>query len=169
MGNYLVEDDAPQKAQAAVVLGGDSSGVRILRAAQLAQAGYVPVVIADGPKTLLAHESDDVIQYAEQRGYAHSLFRPLPFPPEVHSTRSEAQFVGAYLRRNGIKKILLVTSNYHTHRAAWLFRKINPDLTVIAIPAPDPMFRPDAWWTYREAEKTFFLEWAKTIASYIGV
>ena len=168
-GNYLVEDDAPQKAQAAVVLGGDGTGVRVLRAAQLAQAGYVPLVLVDGPKTLLGHESDDVIAYAEQRGYAPSIFRPIPFPPEINSTRQEAQFVGAYLRKNGIKKILLVTSNFHSHRAAWLFRKINPDLTVIVIAAPDPGFKADAWWTFREGQKTFLLEWAKTIASYIGV
>lgn len=169
LGNYLVEDDGVQQAQAAVVLGGDGNGVRTLKAAQLAQAGYVPLVLVDGPKTLIGNESDMVIRYAEMRGFKLGLFRPIPFPDDIRSTRAEAQFVGAYLKKAGIHKILLVTSNYHTHRAAYLFRKINPDLTVVAIPAPDPEFNPNAWWTFREGEKTFLLEWMKTVASYLGM
>jgi uncharacterized SAM-binding protein YcdF (DUF218 family) len=169
LGNRLVENDGPQKVQAAVVLGGDAYGVRVIKAAQLAQAGYVPYVLVDAPKSLLGHESDELIPYAVQHGFAASLFRPILLPPEINSTRAEAKFVGEYLKKNRITKILLVTSSYHTHRAAWLFRKMNPALTVIAVPAPDPDFRPDDWWTFRDGQKTFLLEWTKTIASYIGI
>lgn len=169
LGNFLVEDDGVQKAQAAVVLGGDESGGRLIKAAQEAQAGYVPFVISDGPKTLLGHESDMDILYAEKQGYSPSLFRPLPFPPDVNSTRAEAEYVGQYLKQQGIHKILLVTSNYHTHRAAYLFRKVNPWLQVIVIPAPDPDYKPDSWWTFRNGRRTFLLEWLKTFAAYMGV
>jgi len=169
LGNFLVEDDGVQKAQAAVVLGGDLSGVRIMKAAQQAQAGYVPLVLSDGPKTLLGHESDVNILYAEKQGYSPALFRPLPLPPEINSTQAEAEYVGNYLKQQGIHKILLVTSNYHTHRAAYLFRKTNPWLQVITVPAPDPAFNPDSWWTFRDGRRTFLLEWAKTFAAYLGV
>jgi uncharacterized SAM-binding protein YcdF (DUF218 family) len=169
LGNALVEDDGVEKASAAVVLGGDSNGARIVRAAELAQAGYVPYVLVDGPKTLIGYESDMSILYAEQRGYAAALFHPLPIPAGLNSTRSEAEYVGKYLKREGIHRILLVTSNYHTHRAARLFRKENPWLEVVAVPAADPDFRPDSWWTYREGRKTFLLEWLKTIAAYLGI
>ena len=169
LGNALVEDDGVQKAQAAVVLGGDSNGVRVLKAAQLAQAGYVPYILVDSPKTLTGAEADATIPYAESRGYPATLFRPVPFPKNVNSTQSEAGFVGKKLKADGIRKILLVTSNYHTHRAAYLFRKENPGLVVVAIAAADPDFNPDSWWTYRDGQKTFALEWIKTMASYAGL
>lgn len=169
LGNALVEDDGVQKAQAAVVLGGDDSGVRILKAAQVAQAGYVPYIWVDAPKTLLGNEADMTVLYAEKRGYAAALFRPLELPTSVNSTRGEAEYVDQYLKRQGIHKILLVTSNYHTHRAAYLFRKMSPGLDVIAVPAPDPDFRPDSWWTYRNGQRTFVLEWMKTVAAYLGI
>jgi uncharacterized SAM-binding protein YcdF (DUF218 family) len=151
------------------VLGGDSSGVRIIKAAQIAQAGYAPVVLVDAPQALIGNESDMTILYATRHGFSASLFRPLPLPRGMNSTRAEAAYVGRYLRANAIHSILLVTSNYHTHRAAYLFRKENPWLQVDAVPAADPGFNPDAWWTNREWRKTFLLELMKTVATYLGM
>lgn len=168
-GDYLVEDDGVQKAPVILVLGGDASGMRITKAAQLAQAGYAPRIIVDGPKTLIGHESDETIAYAIQRGYPASLFHPLPLPAGMDSTRAEAAYVGKYFKQHGIHKILLVTSNYHTHRAAYLMRKENPKLQVFVVPAPDPYFTPDGWWKSREGQKTFALEWMKTFAAWLGI
>lgn len=165
-GRVLVENDGPQKAQAIVVLGGDDYGCRIIKAAQLATQGYAPYVLVSGPRMLLGHESDMTIHYAEQEGYPTSLFHPLP--NDAHSTRSETVFIGKYLREHGIRKILLVTSNYHTRRAARLMRSQNPGLQVAVVPAPDPFFSPDGWWTSREGRKTFLIEWLKTVATGLG-
>jgi len=166
---FLIENDGLQKTQAAEVLGGDDSGARILKAAQLAQAGYVPYVIVDGPKKLVGHESDILIQYVVQKGYPPSLFRALPLPGGMNSTREETAFAGKYLKERGIQKILLVTSNYHTRRAAYLMRKQNPGLQVVAIAAADPNFDPNIWWKSREGKKVFLMEWIKTFATYFGI
>jgi hypothetical protein len=37
------------------------------------------------------------------------------------------------------------------------------------IAAPDEHFRPDSWWRDREAQKIFYLEWSKTVASLLGM
>jgi uncharacterized SAM-binding protein YcdF (DUF218 family) len=129
----------------------------------------VPYVIVDGPKALLGYESDMAIQYAEQRGFPATLFQALHLPAGMNSTQAEAEYVGRYLKGKGMHSILLVTSNYHTHRAAYLFRKENPGLNVTVIAAADPDFSPNSWWTYRQAQKTFLLEWMKTVASYFGI
>jgi uncharacterized SAM-binding protein YcdF (DUF218 family) len=168
-GNLLIEDDGPQKAQLAEVLGGDDSGTRIIKAAQLAQAGYAPYVLVDGPKALMGHESDLLIRYAVMKGYEASLFRPLPLPGDINSTRDEARFAGEYLKEQAIHKILLVTSTYHTRRAAYLMRKENPWLKVVTVAAPDPHFTPATWWKSRDGKKTFLLEWMKTVANYLGI
>jgi uncharacterized SAM-binding protein YcdF (DUF218 family) len=167
LGDALVENDGPQKAQAIVVLGGDDNGTRIIKAAQLAQAGYAPYVLVSGPASLLGHESDDTIEYARRAGFPVSLFRPLP--NNTDSTRSEAKFIGSYLRAHGIHKILLVTSNFHTRRAAHLMRHENPGLHVDVVPAPDPNFTPDRWWKSRNGEKVFLIEWIKTVSTWAGM
>ncbi len=168
LGDALVEDDGPQKADCAVVLGGDGFGSRILKASQLAQAGYVPYIFVDGPSQLIGHESDMTIDYAEQKGYPASLFKAIGLPPQVSSTLTEAEYVGNILKQKGVRKILLVTSTYHTRRAAADFRRANPWLRVVVVAAPDPNFTPDGWWKNRDGEKTFVLEWTKTFATAVG-
>jgi len=169
LGRALVEDDGPQKADCAVVLGGDGSGTRILKAAQLARDGYVPYILVDGTNTLIGHESDVTITYAEQKGYPAYLFRPLWLAPQIHSTMAEAKYVGEFLRKQGARKILLVTSNFHTRRAAGDFRRVNPWLKVVVVSASEPDFDPNGWWKNREGEKTFLLEWTKTVATWVGL
>ena len=164
-GNALVEDDGVQKADAAVVLGGDGFGTRVIKAAELARAGYVPIVLVSGPVTILGYESDRTIQFAEKQGYPASMFHALP--SEVDSTRSEAVYLGRYLKSCGFHKILLVTSNYHTRRASSLMRENNPWLQVIAVPAPDPFFTAGTWWKTRTGQKTFAMEWMKTVATWL--
>lgn len=169
LGSALVENDGPHKADAILVLGGDGAGFRILKGAQLAQAGYAPYVIVDGPKFLGGYESDITIRYAGQNGYPDSLFHPLHLPPGVNSTRAESQYDGLYLKQQKIHLILLVTSNYHTRRAASLMRKSNPWLQVLVVPAPDPSFTANGWWKTRDGQKTFLLEWLKTLAAWLGM
>lgn len=170
-GSYLIEDDGPRKADAIVVLGGDQFGARTIKGAQLAMAGYAPVVYVSGPPNLVRYESADEVQFAEERGYPAALFREvhLTTPGAADSTRTEAQFIGHYLAEQGVKSILLVTSLYHTKRAAKLWRKENPALSVTVVAAPDPYFTPDTWWKTRNGQKTFLLEWIKTVSVMLGV
>jgi uncharacterized SAM-binding protein YcdF (DUF218 family) len=164
----LVEDDGAAKADAIVVLGGDAFGTRILRAAELRRAGYARRILVAGPVTLLGHESDETILFAGTKGYPASMFESIPLPPEATSTRTEARYLGKQLQAQGMTSIDLVTSNYHTRRAGWLWRKENPWLHVNVVPAPDPNFTPETWFYNREGQKTFLLEWLKTIANRLG-
>jgi uncharacterized SAM-binding protein YcdF (DUF218 family) len=166
-GQVLVEDDGPQKADLIIVLGGDDFGTRIVKAAQLQQAGYAPSVLVSGPPHLLGPESDETIEYARRQGYSRSLFQPLP--SKADSTRTETALIGQYLREHGVRKIILVTSNYHTRRAAKLMRKQNPGVWTVVVPAPDPSFTPSAWWKRRDGRKTFLFEWMKTVATVLGI
>lgn len=163
----LIEDDPPQKADAILVLGGDEYGTRIVKAAQLQKEGYAPYVLVSGPPTLLGHESDLMIEFARRQGYPASIFRPINHNSD--STRSESALIGRYLRGQSVKTLLLVTSNYHTKRAARLMRAQNPFLHVLVVAAPDPFFTPATWWKTRTGEKTFTYEWLKTIAVGMGV
>lgn len=168
LGAYLVQADPPQKADAALVLAGDGWGHRILTAAQLVRDGYVPKVLVSGPDGAYGNrECDLAIPFAVKHGYPESYF--VHVEHTGRSTLAEAQAVLTEIRRMGLKRITVVTSNFHTHRAGRIFRKLAPDLTISVVAAPDESFTPDGWWHSREGQKTFLTEWEKTVANWIGL
>ena len=171
LGYALVRDDGPAKADIAVVLAGDASGSRILEAADLIRRGYAPVALVSGSASYYGvAESDLAIPFAVRRGNPPQWF--LPFPNSSLSTRQEAVAILAELRRRGVHTFLLVTSDFHTARAARIFRSLErgagggPDFRTI--PAPDPFFRAGAWWQNRESQKIFLTEWCKTLTGPLG-
>ncbi len=168
LAGYLEKDSAPVKADLAYVLAGDGYGHRIFKAGDLVREGYAPEALVGGPAgTYGFHECDLAIPFAVKAGYPESYFIRLPM--EAHSTREEALVAVAEFRRRGVKRVLLVTSNYHTRRTGGLFRATAPDIDFIVVGAPDEHFTAQGWWRDREAEKTFVIEWLKTVAGWFKI
>jgi uncharacterized SAM-binding protein YcdF (DUF218 family) len=170
-GYALVHSEQPVKADLAVVLGGDYSGQRIEKAANLVRQGYVPAVLVSGPaeKMYGFSECDLAIDYIVRRGYPRAWF--IAFPNPALSTRAEAGYVLPELRRRGVRSFLLVTSDYHTARARRIYlamERAQGGAWFRTIAAPAPHFTPDGWWRDREGQKTVFFEWSKTIATALG-
>lgn len=169
LGRYLIDSVPPARADAILVLGGDFKGHRILSAAELVRRGYAPRVIVSGPAGFYGgHECDYAIQYAVQEGYPESYF--VPAPNSATSTEQEARDMLPELRRLGVRRLDIVTDNFHTRRAGRVYRLQAPDLEIHAVAATDDnSFQPDNWWRHREARKTFLMEWTKTIANWLGI
>jgi uncharacterized SAM-binding protein YcdF (DUF218 family) len=168
LGGYLVQAVPPQQADAALVLAGDGWGHRILTAAQLVRDGYVPKVLVSGPDgSYDNYECDLAIPFAVKHGYPGSYF--VHVEHHGRSTLAEAHADLVEIRREGLKRILVVTSNYHTRRAGRIFRALAPDLTIMVVASPDQYFTPDGWWHNRESQKTFLTEWEKTVANWVGI
>jgi uncharacterized SAM-binding protein YcdF (DUF218 family) len=167
MGHFLVETQPPEKSDMIVVLGGDWFGNRILKAAELARQGYAPHVLVSGGGYLYGkYEADMAVPFAVSHGYDEKIFIKLLYP--ASSTRDEAGAVVPELRRRGVKKYILVTTEFHTRRAGKIFREIGPDLELRVVPSPDTLHW-NNWWMEREGRKTFLLEWTKTITSTVGM
>ncbi len=165
LGNFLVQAGPPQKADIIVVLAGDGFGHRIEKAADLVKEGWAPKVLVSGPNgNYGGYECDLAIPFAVKAGYPESYF--LHFEHSARSTEEETQAITEKLRAMGVKRIILVTSNYHTRRAGKIFRHAAPDLNIFVVASRDEFFSPDHWWRIREARKTFLLEWAKTVAEW---
>ena len=88
---------------------------------------------------------------------------------DATSTRVEAGIAVAELRKLGARSFLLVTSNYHTRRAGRIFGRMAGGLEMHVIAAPDQYFSTDSWWRRREGMKTFYIEWSKTVADWMGI
>ncbi len=167
-GTHLVRAGSPEKVDMIVVLAGDSGGNRILKAAELVKGGYAPAALVSGPGGMYdRHECDFEIEFAEHRGYPRSLFIPLPL--NDLSTRTEAITVVRELRKRGVKRFIVVTSDTHTRRAGNIYRSLAPDLEVLMVAAPSRLFAPAAWWQEREGQKAILEEWLKTVANWISL
>lgn len=168
LGKLLVRDEGPARADMAVVLAGDYYGNRVMRAAELVKQGYVPSALVSGPNIIYGFDECDLeIPFAMKNGYPQSYF--IHSPNQAHSTREEATAVLTDLRRRGVHRFLLVTSDYHTARAGRIYRAAAPDMDIRVVAARDEYFRPDGWWRNREGRKIFLIEWLKTVANSIGM
>lgn len=168
LGGFLVSAQAPWRADIVVALAGDDRGNRILTAAELVKEGWAPKVLVDGPECCYGgHESDFAIAFAVRAGYPAGWFVPLPFSGT--STAEEARAVMPELDRLHVRRFIIVTSNYHTRRAARVFARLAPRDRFRVVAAPDWAFRPEDWWRSREGRKQFFWEWCKTLANWAGL
>jgi uncharacterized SAM-binding protein YcdF (DUF218 family) len=168
LANFLVTSEKPEKADVVVVLAGDSFGERVLTGCEMIRQGYASKALVSGPIVFYGrHEDEFAIQWAVDRGCPREWFEGVP--NELRSTKEEAAMFGRILRDRGVKTYLLVTSNFHTGRAARIFRKEIPDMRAVVVAAPYPEFDPDAWWKHRQHRKVFVLEWMKTVTEPFGV
>ncbi|HYM11231.1 MAG TPA: YdcF family protein [Bryobacterales bacterium] len=161
IGEFLVRAEPPQAADLGVVLAGDGYGHRILKGVELVRQGYVRQLLVDGPRGMYGFdESQLAIHYAVDEGAPPGIF--IPFPIQARSTVAEARMVDAELRKRGVHKALIITSNFHTRRAGSVFRHFgSAGIQYIVVAAPDEDFAPGDWWRSREAQKVVFFEYAK--------
>jgi uncharacterized SAM-binding protein YcdF (DUF218 family) len=170
VGTVLEDSEPPRKADAALVLAGDGYGDRMRTGAELARHGFVSKVYVSGPEGFYGlHEDELAIQWAVKAGYPTSYFVPLPLPHNATSTRAEAAFVIPRFRGDGIRSLIIVTSDFHTGRAGHIFRQMAPDMKITVVAAPDALFELRQWWRSREGRKAVFFEWSKTLAERVGL
>ena len=168
LARVLITSETPEKADIVIVLAGDSFGERILKGCELIRQGYAPKALVSGPKVFYGrHEDEFAIQWAVDRGCNREWFEGVP--NELKSTREETAMFRRMMHERGVKTYLLVTSNFHTARAARIFRREIPDIRAVVVAAAYPEFDPDGWWKERQQRKVFAIEWMKTVTEPFGI
>jgi uncharacterized SAM-binding protein YcdF (DUF218 family) len=133
LGHWLIDVDAPQKADVIFLLMG-SEGDRSLLAIDLVKSGYANRIIMAEPlndqrRLLLKHgiyersDTQRVIDLLVQKGIMPELV--LVLKGATASTIEEATAAAGYCRSHpGIKNVSVVTSTYHTARARMIFNRV---------------------------------------------
>ena len=158
-GWFWVVDEPLEHADAILVLGDDNyTGDRAAHAAELYREGLAPRVVASGrmlrPNTGLA---EIITRDLEARGVPSGSV--VPFSSHAANTREEAEALRDLAVHRGWKKVLVVTSNYHTRRARFIFGHVFPaGVTVHVSAAEDSEFDPARWWETRVGLKLFLNE-----------
>jgi len=155
-GNFWVVDEGPVASDAIVILGDDNYPAdRATRAAELIKAGWAPRVIASGrylrPSASIAElEEHDLMD----RGVPQTAIVRLAHRAE--NTHDEAEAISQFIASKGWKRIIVVTSNYHTRRSRYICERLFPPGTALrVVAARDSDFDPDSWWHTRLGVKIF--------------
>ncbi len=180
LGNVLLRQDPLVKADAIVVLAGGTPQ-RELEAADLYAAGYAPKII------LTLERNSPAGDVLRQRGIAFEtptelkrrILRSLKVPDtaiilldrtHATSTKMETDLVSDWVAMNPVQRIIVVTSPYHTRRAALTFSRAlrHNGVEIVAHPASHEPWTSDAWWTDREQLKNGLVEIQKLVFYYVA-
>ena len=178
IGHFLIYEQHPQKADVIVVLNGRDTE-RALAAVDLYNKGFANlIVLARGSQQPGCDEfwkrvgkdwnSKIFFQRAiEAMGVPQNAFKLIG--DGVTSTYDEAKITREFVRENGYKSILLVTSKWHSKRAYLVFKSIfkNSDSIKIVIhPSRYDTFDPSVWWKNEAIREVVFGEYVR-LAYYI--
>jgi uncharacterized SAM-binding protein YcdF (DUF218 family) len=122
----LLMDSGEVQADVIVVLGG-GLGERPIRAAELFKSGAAPEIIVSG-----GGDAEDNCRLLERNGVpAASIEVEL----KSKSTKQNANFCIPMLRRLGARRVIIVTTWYHSRRALQCFRHYAPDIRFFSRPS----------------------------------
>ena len=163
--SWIVED-ALGKADALVVLSDDNFYAdRATRAAELLREGKAPLIVASGrrlrPNAGIAELMEhDLIE----RGVPKEKIVRLPH--DADSTKEEAEALLKFAKEKRWRSVIVVTSNYHTRRARYIFRRVFPQGIEISVAsARDGDFDPQHWWEKRKSIKELTREFAGMVVA----
>jgi len=159
LGEYLVDSESPQQADLILVLGGNFWGDRVIEGAELSREKYAPVVLLSSPPYAGRPQGYLSVPFLVQRGFPSDNLEV--FAHHARSTIEEANVLRPELARRGARRVLLVTSNYHSRRAAIVFRLFCPEVEFIPVPANDREYNAESWWKDASSRHLFFSEWVK--------
>jgi uncharacterized SAM-binding protein YcdF (DUF218 family) len=161
LGEAWIVEDPIDRADALIVLGDDNFYAdRATRAAELFREGKAPVVVASGrrlrPNAGIAELMEhDLIE----RGVPKDKIVRLTH--DAGSTEEEAEALKKVVKERKWKSVIVVTSNYHTRRARYIFHKVFPQGVESRVAsARDGDFDPQHWWEKRKSIKELTHEFA---------
>jgi uncharacterized SAM-binding protein YcdF (DUF218 family) len=165
IGASIIDSQVPVPADLILVLGGDFYGPRVLKGADLGMQGYAPLVLISSPLYQGQPEGEFAINFLVSKGYPKGLFSVLAH--NARSTIEEAIAVCPDLRRRRVRRVILVTSSYHSRRAETVFRLFCPCIRFTSVPGPDLHYDPERWLTDVSSRGLFFSEWSKIFGSVL--
>lgn len=151
-GNWLIVEDEKEKVDAIFVLSGNSHD-RGAEAARLFQEGWAPTVVCLGGETNLDLEYYGITEVTamltrrvlEDHGVPRERIELLP---EGTSTYEEFEAIGRLCRDKGWKRIMVVSSLFHTRRIDTFFRLrlYFQGVDLVLRGASEGQFEEAQWW-----------------------
>jgi uncharacterized SAM-binding protein YcdF (DUF218 family) len=165
-GEEWIVEDPLEHADAIIVLSDDNYYAdRAAHAADLYRHGMAPYLIASGRKLrpyagvaeLMEH---DLVERAVPKD------KILRVSHQAENTREEAVALRQQVVDRKWRSVIVVTSNYHTRRARYIFTHVFPPTVAVRVSgAKDGDFDPDSWWERRVSIKKLMIEVAAMVVA----
>jgi uncharacterized SAM-binding protein YcdF (DUF218 family) len=165
-GEGWVIDDPIARADAIVVLSDDNFYAdRATRATLLYRQGMAPVVVASGRRLRPYAGIAELMEHdLIERGVPKDKI--VRFAHDADNTKDEARALAQFSAQRKWRSVIVVTSNYHTRRARYIFTHVFPAGTAIRVTgAPDGDFDPERWWQKRISIKELTRELAGMVVA----
>lgn len=150
--HWLIKEDKLEKADALIVLSGNSFD-RGNKAVQLYNRGLAPIVICPGGNPAYEFEILDMHITEAEAAKINLVRQGIPANAIVllnagTSTAEEAALIADYLKNKNYRKVILLTSLYHTRRAKKVFSKYlqNSNIKLMVCGAKSSRFDVWNWW-----------------------
>jgi len=163
--SWIIEDPL-DKADALIVLGDDNFYAdRATRGAQLFREGKAPVIVASGRRLRPNAGIAELMEHdLVERGVPRDKI--VRFAHDADSTLEDAQALAKLAKERKWHSVIVVTSNFHTRRARYIFQRVFPQGTEVRIAsARDGDFDPEHWWEKRKSIKELTREFAGMVVT----
>jgi uncharacterized SAM-binding protein YcdF (DUF218 family) len=154
LGESWVVEDTLERSDAIVVLSDDNFYAdRATRASQIYRQGLASVVVASGRRLRPYAGIAELIEHdLVERGVPKDKI--LKVASDAANTREEAKGLSQVVKQKKWHSVIVVTSNFHTRRARYIFRHVFPeDVRIQVTGARDGDFDPERWWEKRISVK----------------
>ena len=165
-GESWIVEDKLERSDAIIVLSDDNFYAdRATRAAQVYRQGLAPLVVASGRRLRPYAGIAELMEHdLVERGVPKDKI--LRAVHAADSTRMEAQALAQVATQRKWHSFIIVTSNYHTRRARYIFEHVFPAGSIVRVTgARDGDFDPDSWWERRISVKEFVRELAAMVVA----
>jgi uncharacterized SAM-binding protein YcdF (DUF218 family) len=165
-GEGWIIEDPLVRSDAIIVLSDDNFYAdRATRAAELLRQGMAPLVVASGRRLRPYAGVAELMEHdLVERGVPRDKI--LRLAHDAANTREEAQLLERQAVERKWRSVIVVTSNYHTRRARYIFTHVFPASTAVRVTgARDGDFDPEHWWQKRVSIKELTREMAGMIVA----
>jgi uncharacterized SAM-binding protein YcdF (DUF218 family) len=161
VGEGWVVEDTLERSDAILILSDDNFYAdRATRASQVYRQGLGAIVVASGRRLRPYAGIAELMEHdLIERGVPKDKI--LRVPHDADNTREEAKTLAQVAKQRKWRSVIVVTSNYHTRRARYIFSHVFPkDIRIRITGAHDDNFDPERWWEKRISIKELVREMA---------
>jgi uncharacterized SAM-binding protein YcdF (DUF218 family) len=167
MANFLIVNNSLQRSDVIIVLSG-GAGSRVPAGVKLFKEGYADkLIVVGGLIEWKMDEAEIMKNHAENLGVASS---DIIVVKQGESTYAQARKLADLMRQKGFVSAILVTSDFHSRRSKYIFRKtfLAKNLNVKVYSIPSPGLDPSTWWTDSSSAEAILFEYMKLIWYFVG-
>lgn len=144
---------APRRADAIAILGGDEEGERALRALALFREGYAPTIVMTGLQQGVAAVPAGLnwrAEFLEAGGVPRSAMR---FELQARNSYTEAVQLLALMRKEGWRTLIVVSDPPHMRRLSWMWGAVfeGSGLEYVLVASEPDWWEPGDWWRHEKS------------------